>query len=219
MSADAVVPDAVVHVIDDDESVRKSLDFLLRASGFRTATYETATAFLQALPDVAPGCIVTDVKMPEVSGVELLKTLRDREVRMPVVVITGHADVPMAVEAMKNGAIDFLEKPFDDEVLLVSIRTALAAAAGAAEREAARNDLRTRIAALSRREREVLDGLVAGKPNKTIAWDLGISPRTVEIYRANVMTKMRAVSLSELVRMTLLAELDDQPAGSADPVR
>ncbi|RAI43059.1 response regulator FixJ [Rhodoplanes roseus] len=206
--------DAVVHVIDDDESVRKSLDFLLRAAGFRTATYETALAFLNALPDVSSGCIVTDVKMPEVSGVDLLKRLRDMHVRLPVIVITGHADVPMAVEAMKNGAVDFLEKPFDDEVLLVSVRAALAAAESTAEREAARHDLRQRIAALSRREREVLDGLVAGKANKTIAWDLGISPRTVEIYRANVMTKMRAVSLSELVRMTMLAEVADHPVGS-----
>lgn len=208
--------DRVVHVIDDDESVRKSLDFLLRAAGFRTATYDSAGAFLERLAEAAPGCVVTDVKMPEVSGVDLLKRLRALDVRMPVIVITGHADVPMAVEAMKSGAVDFLEKPFDDEVLIASVRTALAAAESAAEREAARHDLRSRIATLSRREREVLDGLVAGKPNKTIAWDLGISPRTVEIYRANVMTKMRAVSLSELVRMTMLAEVADQPVGSDD---
>lgn len=199
--------DPVVHVIDDDESVRRSLDFLLRAAGHRTCTYETALAFLNALPDVATGCIVTDVMMPEMNGVDLLKKLRAMHVRMPVIVITGHADVPMAVEAMKSGAVDFLEKPFDDEVLLASVRSALAAAEGESEREAARLELRQRIAALSRREREVLDGLVAGKANKTIAWDLGISPRTVEIYRANVMTKMRAVSLSELVRMTMIADV------------
>lgn len=210
--------DPVIHVIDDDESVRRSLDFLLRAAGHKTCTYETALAFLNALPDVASGCIVTDVKMPEVSGVDLLKRLRTLHVRLPVIVITGHADVPMAVEAMKNGAIDFLEKPFDDEVLLASVRTALAAAESVAEREAAQRDLQQRIAVLSRREREVLEGLVAGKANKTIAWDLGISPRTVEIYRANVMTKMRAVSLSELVRMTMLAGFSgaEQPAGSDD---
>lgn len=207
--------DPVVHVIDDDESVRRSLDFLLRAAGHRTRTYESGVAFMQALPDVAPGCIVTDVKMPELDGVDLLKKLRAMDVRLPVVVITGHADVPMAVEAMKSGAVDFLEKPFDDEALLTSVRTALAAAEDAAEREAARRELRQRIAVLSRREREVLDGLVAGKANKTIAWELGISPRTVEIYRANVMTKMRAVSLSELVRMTLTADLADElPPGA-----
>jgi len=212
-----MVADPVIHVIDDDESVRRSLDFLLRAAGHRTRTYETALAFLNALPDVASGCIVTDVKMPEVSGVDLLKRLRAMHVRLPVIVITGHADVPMAVEAMKNGAIDFLEKPFDDEVLLASVHTALAAAASTAEREAAQRELQERIATLSRREREVLEGLVAGKANKTIAWDLAISPRTVEIYRANVMTKMRAVSLSELVRMTMLAEFTaEQPAGNGN---
>ena len=193
--------DPVVHVIDDDEAVRRSLDFLLRSARFKTRTYETALAFLNALPDIPSGCIVTDVKLPEKSGVELLC---QKNVRMPVIIITGHADVPMAVEAMKSGAADFLEKPFDDEVLLTSVRWALAAVENASQREIERAELQQRFATLSGRERKVLEGLAAGKLNKTIAFDLGISPRTVEIYRANVMTKMRAVSLSELVRMTLI---------------
>jgi two-component system response regulator FixJ len=197
--------DPVVHVIDDDEAVRRSLDFLLRSARFKTRTYENALAFLNALPDIPSGCIVSDVKMPEMSGVELLHYLRQKKLRLPVILITGHADVPMAVEAMKNGAVDFLEKPFDDEVLLNAVRSALAAIENASQRDLERAELQQRFASLSRREREVLEGLVAGKPNKTIAFDLGISPRTVEIYRANVMTKMRAVSLSELVRMTLIA--------------
>ena len=197
--------DPVVHVIDDDEAVRRSLDFLLQSARFKTQTYETALAFLNALPDIPSGCIVTDVKMPEMSGVELLRHLRKINLRMPVIIITGHADVPMAVDAMKSGASDFLEKPFDDEVLLSAVRAALASAENVKERENEKAELQRRFATLSKREREVLEGLVAGKPNKTIAYDLGISPRTVEIYRANVMTKMRAISLSELVRMTMIA--------------
>ncbi|MEZ5785758.1 MAG: response regulator FixJ [Xanthobacteraceae bacterium] len=197
--------EAVVHVIDDDEAVRRSLDFLLQSAHFKTRTYETALAFLNALPDIPSGCIVTDVKMPEMSGVELLRHLRNKNLRIPVIIITGHADVPMAVDAMKSGAADFLEKPFGDEVLLKAVRAALASAENVKEREDEKAELQRRFETLSKREREVLEGLVAGKPNKTIAFDLGISPRTVEIYRANVMTKMRAVSLSELVRMTMIA--------------
>ena len=205
--------DPVVHVIDDDEAVRRSLDFLLQSARFKTLTYETALAFLNALPDIPSGCIVTDVKMPEMSGVELLRHLRKKNLRMPVIIITGHADVPMAVDAMKSGASDFLEKPFDDEVLLSAVRAALASAENVKERENEKVELQRRFETLSKREREVLEGLVAGKPNKTIAYDLGISPRTVEIYRANVMTKMRAVSLSELVRMTMIAGVLAEDAG------
>jgi two-component system response regulator FixJ len=204
----------VVHVIDDDEAVRRSLDFLLQSAHFKTRTYETALAFLNTLPDIPSGCIVTDVKMPEMSGVELLRHLRKKNLRMPVIIITGHADVPMAVDAMKSGAADFLEKPFDDDVLLTAVRAALASAENVKERENEKAELQRRFELLSKREREVLEGLVVGKPNKTIAFDLGISPRTVEIYRANVMTKMRAVSLSELVRMTMIAGvLADSIAG------
>jgi two-component system, LuxR family, response regulator FixJ len=197
--------DAIVHVIDDDEAVRQSLAFLLRASGVAAKTYESASAFLDALPTIETGCIITDVRMPGISGIDLLKRLGEMQVKIPVIVITGHGDVPLAVEAMKIGAVDFLEKPFEDELLLGSVRAALDRAAQSATRDARRADVKARLATLTNREREVLEGLVAGKPNKIIAFDLAISPRTVEIYRANVMTKMGAASLSELVRMTLVS--------------
>lgn len=194
---------SVVHVIDDDEAVRESLAFLLRSADLDVETYESATVFLAALPSVAPGCVITDVRMPGLSGTELLLKLKEMGVAMPVIVMTGHGDVPLAVEAMKKGAIDFFEKPFDDEALLASVQSALGSWGEKEAKEAERADVRARIEALSPRERDVLKGLVAGQPNKTIAFDLGISHRTVEIYRANLMTKMKASSLSDLVRMAL----------------
>jgi two-component system response regulator FixJ len=197
--------EAIVHVIDDDEAVRESVEFLLRASGIAARTYDSAAAFLAASPTIDSGCVVTDVRMPDISGIDLLRRLGERQINIPVIVITGHGDVPLAVEAMKAGAVDFLEKPFDDELLLRSVRSALNRSQENAERESERAELDARIATLTNRERDVLDGLVAGKPNKIIAFDLSISPRTVEIYRANLMTKMQAASLSELVRMALLA--------------
>jgi two-component system response regulator FixJ len=201
---------AVVHIIDDDEAVRQSTAFLLRTANIQVQTYETATNFLDALSQVKPGCIVTDVRMPGLSGIELLQRLRALKFSMPVIVITGHGDVPLAVEAMKAGAMDFIEKPFNDEVLLGAVRTALSAHAIDSKRQALNAAVNSRIASLSNREREVLEGLVAGHPNKTIAYDLGISPRTVEIYRANLMTKMEATSLSDLVRMALVAGILDK---------
>jgi two-component system response regulator FixJ len=151
------------------------------------------------------GCILTDVRMPGIDGIAFLRHLKERGIALPVIVMTGHADVPLAVEAMKEGAIDFIEKPFDDDLLLAAIRTALKRQEQSAERDAQWNEVRARLETLSERERQVLEGLVAGKANKVIAYDLTISPRTVEIYRANVMAKMQAGSLSELVRMALLA--------------
>ncbi len=197
--------DAVVHVVDDDLAVRQSLGFLLASDGLPVRLHESASAFLETVREAPAGCILTDVRMPGLDGIAFLRRLRERGFRLPVIVMTGHADVPLAVEAMKEGAADFVEKPFDDERILATVRAALAREERSAERSALETEIRARIDALSERERQVLEGLVAGKANKVIAYDLGISPRTVEIYRANVMTKMQAGSLSELVRLALLA--------------
>ena len=194
----------VVHVIDDDAAVRQSLAFLLKTAGFAVHLHHSATAFLEVLPVAQAGCIVTDVRMPEIDGLELQRRLRARKVAVPVIVITGHGDIALAVKAMKAGAADFIEKPFDDEVLLGAIRSALARRAQNTRDQTRVAEIRARLERLTARERDVLDRLVAGKPNKIIARELGISPRTVEVYRANVMTKMQAESLSELVRIMLL---------------
>lgn len=198
--------DVLVHVIDDDEAMRESLSFLLDTAGFATRTYESAVAFLeQAAHGVAPGCIVTDVRMPEMNGLELVRRLKERGILHPVIVITGHGDVPLAVEAMKAGVVDFLEKPFDDEHLLQAVRSALDARERDDQQQAEKRRFESMLEGLSPREQEVLRGVIEGKPNKVIAYELGISPRTVEVYRANVMTKTGASGLSELVRMALLA--------------
>jgi two-component system, LuxR family, response regulator FixJ len=196
---------AQVHIIDDDDAVRDSLTFLLNTAGIEVRSHPSAAAFLDALAGAQLKCVITDVRMPGMSGIDLLRRLRELKIDVPVIVITGHGDVPLAVEAMKIGAADFLEKPFDDDALLASVRAALARQDGDAKRSSERADIEARLSALSKRERDVLDGLVAGHANKQIAFDLGISPRTVEIYRANLMNKMQAGSLSELVRMALIA--------------
>lgn len=195
----------VVHVIDDDEALRESLAFLLRTAQFDVKSYGSARAFLDSLPDQSLSCIITDVRMPDISGIDLLRQLKELKIAVPVIVITGHGDVALAVEAMKIGAADFFEKPFDDDLLLASVRSALREQEGEKKRYAERAEIETRIAALSPRERDVLAGLIEGRANKQIAFDLGISPRTVEIYRANLMNKMQADSLSDLVRMALMA--------------
>lgn len=196
---------AVVHVIDDDADVRQSLAFLLATAGLAVRVYDSATAFLASLEGLQPGCIVSDVRMPGIDGLELQRRLKGLGVMLPVVIMTGHADVPLAVQAMKEGAVDLVEKPFDDEILLEAIHTALERCnhQGGPDGDTAR--IQGRLQSLSPRERQVLDGLLAGHPNKTIAYDLGLSPRTVEVHRANVMTKMEASSLSELVRMAVRA--------------
>jgi two-component system response regulator FixJ len=202
-------PEPIVYVIDDDDAVRQSLEFLLKTAGVSVRGFDSAKAFLDVLPAIKSGCIITDVRMPEITGIDLLRHLKESGLDIPVIVITGHGDISLAVEAMKIGAVDFLEKPFDDDLLLAAVRSALNTEAGAARHKAEIADIHDKLAALSNRERQVLEGLVAGKANKVIAFDLSISPRTVEIYRANLMTKMSANSLSDLVRMAMTAGILD----------
>lgn len=195
---------AIVHVIDDDDDARDSLAFMLKRAKFTVETYPSAAAFLSVAAD-ATGVVVTDVRMPEMDGMELVQRLRALKVEIPIIVMTGHGDIPLAVEAMKAGVIDFIEKPYEGERMLGAIRGALDQREERDAYDAERAEYARRIETLSPRERQVLEGLVAGKASKVIAYDLDISPRTIEIYRAHVMTKTQARSLSELVRMALLA--------------
>lgn len=203
--------DTVVHIVDDEEAVRNSLAFLLSGAGFAVRVHESATDFLAIAAGISNGCLITDLRMPDMDGVELLRKLRDAGALLPAIVITGHGDVQMAVEAMKSGALDFIEKPFSDQVLIDSIGRAVERADEQVRNEAAEELVRQRLDSLSERERQVLDGVVAGQPNKTIASELGISPRTVEVYRAGLMGKMQARSLAELVRMVI--DIGYDPAG------
>ncbi|WP_423141802.1 response regulator FixJ [Parablastomonas sp. CN1-191] len=203
----AIPPTAIVYVIDDDESARQSLEFLLDVAGIRVRSFGSADAFLAASPPLDGACIVTDVRMPGTGGIELAEALKARAEAVPVIVVTGHADVPLAIQAMKAGVTDFIEKPFDDEAMLRAIRGALARRADGDAAAAERRQVAERIAALSGRERDVMEGLVAGKANKAIAFDLDISARTVEVYRANLMIKMQARTLSDLVRMVTVATM------------
>ena len=198
--------DYIVHIVDDEEAVRKSLAFLLTMSGFAVKMHESATDFLSVASSIRNGVLVTDLRMPDMTGVELLRNLVTANASLPAVVITGHGDVPMAVEAMKAGATDFIEKPFEDVVLIEAIQRA---AEQLVDKPLELDDvasIQTRLGRLSDRERQVLSGVVAGLPNKSIAYDLNISPRTVEVHRANVMAKMQATSLPQLVRMALAAD-------------
>ena len=195
----------LIHVVDDDAAVRDSLRFTLGAADHEVRTYESAAELLARSGALEPGIIITDVRMPGMTGLELIARLKDEGLAHPVIVLTGHADVAMAVEAMKAGVVDFLEKPFDDDTLLNAIEVGRQRLSGAAGREAERDDINGRVAQLTAREREVFEAIAGGDSNKSAAMKLGISPRTVEIYRANVMEKMRARTLSDLVRMALLA--------------
>jgi len=207
MASENAAPRRIVHVIDDDEGLRESLAFLLRSAELEVRSFDSAKTFLKVLPDATLGCVVTDVRMPDMSGIELLRRLKELKIGVPVIVITGHGDIALAVEAMKIGAADFFEKPFDDDLLVASVRAALRQRADQTKRGAERADIEHLISTLSPREKDVLAGLIEGRANKQIAFDLGISPRTVEIYRANLMSKMQAGSLSDLVRMALLVQM------------
>ncbi|MFT3728117.1 MAG: response regulator FixJ [Terricaulis sp.] len=194
----------VVHIVDDDEAVRDSLSFTLQASDIDVATYPSALDFLTHVGELGQGLIITDVRMPGMNGLELVARLKEQHVTLPIIVLTGHADVAMAVEAMKAGVVDFIEKPFDDNALLNAVENARRRLEGDAGRQAERDDIDSRVTQLTAREHDVFEAIVAGESNKSAAQKLGISPRTVEIYRANVMEKMRARTLSDLVRMALL---------------
>ncbi len=195
-----------VHIVDDDAAVRESLAFLLGSAGFATRIYGSAAAFLATASSLTQGCVLTDVRMPEIDGLTLQRRLVAMDSHLPVIVMTGHGDVPIAVQALKAGAADFLEKPFDDERLLHVVREALATNALVQAEAEATAVIVARLETLTPREREVLDQLAAGHPNKTIAIDLGTSPRTIEVHRARVMEKMGASSLAELVRMAIAVE-------------
>jgi FixJ family two-component response regulator len=193
--------DAIVFVVDDDPSVRKALGRLLKAAGFRAETFATADEFLRRPPPEAPACVILDVELPGLSGLDLQRALAERDADLPVVFITGHGDIPMSVRAMKAGAADFLPKPFDDEQLLAAVRQAVARHALARQAGAEATVLRRRAASLSPREREVLALVVSGLLNKQVGHRLAVTEKTVKAHRAQVMRKMQAASLAELVRM------------------
>jgi two-component system response regulator FixJ len=197
--------DLIVYIVDDDDAVRDSLSVLLEAKAYIVRSFGSAPEFLAAAPSLPVGCLIADIRMPEMDGLELQQRLIERSLHFPTIVITGHGDVPLAVRAMKAGAIDFIEKPFASEAILDSLAAAVVRLATPHEQDPMRVAAAAKLALLSPREREVLEGLLAGLPNKSIAYDLAISPRTVEIHRARVMDKMGARSLSELIRLTLAA--------------
>ncbi len=202
---------ATVAIVDDDEAVRDSLDVLVRASGFETLTFANATDFLAAsLVDVA--CVLLDVRLPDGDGMQVLQRLKEDGVAVPIVIITGHGDVPMAVKAMRVGASDFIEKPFDPDALLSSIERAVEGFRATLEAPSPSSAARDKISRLTPRETEVLEKLVVGHQNKVIAQHLGLSPRTVEVHRARVMEKTGASSLSELVRLAISAGVDPEEA-------
>ncbi len=195
----------VVHLVDDDEAVRRSLAMLLTSFGLTARSYASAEDLLEQLPTLTPGCLMVDIRMPGLNGLELQEELIRRGCRLPVVIVTGHADVTLAVRAMKAGAVDFIEKPYSEEDLLRAVTSGLARMANTKQTDEVTDAARTRVASLTPREREVLGRLVEGLPNKMIANELGISPRTVEIHRANVMEKLACRSLAEAVRTAMTA--------------
>lgn len=200
----------MIHIVDDEEAIRRSAGFMLKTSGYAVSTYASGDAFLQAAKDAEPGCVLLDVRMPGMDGLEVQKVMAERGIAMPVVVLTGHGDITVAVRAMKGGAVDFIEKPFEKAVLLTAITAAFERLDDVEARAARASDAAVAIAALTSREQDVLKGMAQGLPNKTIAFDLGISPRTVEVHRANLMGKLQVKSLSEALRIAFAAGLQDE---------
>lgn len=196
----------VVHLVDDDAAIRRSVGFMLKTSGHRVEAYESGDALLKIGAHLEEGCILLDIRMPGMDGLEVQKTLQEKGIGLPVIIMTGHGDVALAVRAMKAGAVDFIEKPFDKDVLLGSLEEGYRRLSRKEATDNRRRDAEVRLQALTPRERDVLDGLAEGLPNKTIAYDLGISPRTVEIHRANLMTKLGVRSLSEALRVAFAAQ-------------
>ncbi len=205
--------DRIVHLVDDDEAVRRSAGFMLKTSGYQVKTYASGVELLKEARELSPGCILLDVRMPEMDGLQVQEALKERGIGHPVIVMTGHGDVGVAVQAMKAGAVDFIEKPFEKAVLLSAIDEGFARIEQAGRNVARAEEAQVRLQALTPRERDVLEGLVRGHPNKTIAYDLDISPRTVEIHRANLMSKLGVASLSEALRIAFAAGLDEGQAG------
>lgn len=201
----------LVHLVDDDDAIRRSAGFMLKTSGYRVRTFESGNDLLKNLSSLDPGCILLDIRMPGMDGLEVQQALKDRGVTLPVVIMTGHGDVTLAVQAMKAGAVDFIEKPFEKAVLLGAIEQAFERLDRSKAAKQRASEAQVRLQALTPREREVLDGLAQGLPNKTIAYDLGISPRTVEIHRANLMTKLEVKSLSEALRIAFAAQDAPKP--------
>ena len=204
MSSDA----KLVHIVDDDGAVRRSVAFIVKTSGHQVESYESGAELLKKAAHLRDGCILLDIRMPGMDGLEVQQALHERGVGLPVIIMTGHGEVALAVKAMKAGAVDFIEKPFEKEILLSSLEEGFRRLSRGEASEDRRKDADVRLQALTSRERDVLDGLAAGLPNKTIAYDLGISPRTVEIHRANLMSKLAVRSLSEALRIAFAAQED-----------
>ena len=198
--------DRFVHIVDDDDAVRKSAAFMLRHAGFKTESHVSGVSFLKAAKTATRGCVLLDVRMPEMDGLEVQQEMAARGIDMPVLILTGHGDIAIAVKAMRAGAVNFIEKPYEKEQLLAALDEGFARLDRGHDKEMQASEAKIRLASLTGRERDVLNGLVTGYPNKTIAYDLGISPRTVEIYRANMMEKLRVRSLSEALRIAFIAE-------------
>ncbi|MBZ6383025.1 response regulator transcription factor [Sphingomonas sanguinis] len=195
----------IIHLVDDEESIRKAASFALKTAGYDVIAYTSGVEFLRTAKSAEVGCVILDVRMPEMDGLQVQTTMAARGINMPVIVLTGHGDVSVAVQAMKGGAIDFLEKPFEKAALLEAVRRAFARLDDVDLRALQSSEAEVRVAALTPREQEVLEGLASGLPNKTIAYDLGCSSRTVEVHRASLMAKLEVRNLSEALRIAFAA--------------